>query len=513
MSVSTTHPTYNEMLITWEKMRDTIGGTRLIKSRARPYTNRRQLSGPTSTQDFAGERYLRRRHNQDPDMYELYRENAIWLDATGRTLQFYLSLIFRKPVRIEVDGEQLPSKEIPVGMKGEDLHTFCETLMQDYLSPGRIGLMVDTTDDGTPRTVAEREAAGVGAYLTWYHAESVINWRYGVVNGREQLTMVVLAEDTERAMPQDEFSLEVVRHYRVLRLEEGGATVEVLNEDNEVVEPRTPIMDADGQLQEIPFRLIVASPTDNQPPLEGIAEINLGHYRNSAWYENALLHAGSPTPFLAGWTGETGQIHLGSNRALVDADPQFRASYLEFHGHGLNGLQEALNDKRRDMANLGARLLMDTARFNEAAETVLMRKAGEASVIQQLVDVVNEAMTWAMRLFYRFEGRRADVKVRLNRDLLPASMSHQMVVALMNLQISGNLSKRALFERLKDGEIVDAEESYEKVRAEIEEDQEAEMERMMDMPNLIGRHADRSLPNPGDANNEHGQGVTPARGN
>ncbi len=510
-SVANPHHRYLEMVYTWEKLRDAVGGARLIKRRL---PDMREYPVPSTNtlrvKRQGGERYLPRLYRQDDEEYITYRNRATWLEATARTLSFYISLIFRKPVKIEMGGQVMRPKWA-VGPAGESLHTLCENIARDFFITGRVGLLPDTTDDGQVRTVAQREAGGFTSFLSWYRAEQIINWRHAPRAG--QLELVVLREALDlpgTVAAGSEFDHHAEVQYRVLRLRPEGATVEVVRENQEVVEAERPIMVGGQQVQEIPFRIVDVNDSLTSP-IDGIVELNIAHYRNSASYENALHHAGSPTPTLAGWDGDGEDLFLGTGRALVSRNKDFRASYLELNGHGLNPLQEALNDKRRDMANLGARLLMDQARFNEAAETVLMRKAGEQSTIGQLAQMLDIQLSWAMSWMARYEGMNDDVRVRLNRDLLPASISHQMVVALMNLQISGNLSKRALFERLRDGEIVDPEADFDSMMEEVKEDQKEEAERLMLMgeSELIGRHADRSMP--GDPNDRHGHGAAPAR--
>jgi hypothetical protein len=497
-------------------MRDTVAGERLIKTRKSRYVRYLQDNNQAPQNlryyDWQGTAYLPQLHQQTPEAYSVYRDRAVWLDATSRTLEFYLSLIFRKQVMLK-DGDdpvQLPRNP---GGNGETLHELCMDICRDWFTTGRVGIMPDTSDDGENRTVAERERLGLGPYIAWYSAEQIINWRYTTKAGRMTLSLVVLRE-LDDVPVGSEFDHSEEETYRVLRLRDEGATVQEYDANGDEKTRESPILANGEQLAEIPFRILDAS-GDGQPPLEGIATINLAHYRNSASFENGLHHAGIPTPTLAGWDGESDKLFLGTDRALVSSNPAFKAAYLEFHGHGLNQVKQALDDKRRDMANLGARLLMDESRFNEAAETVLMRKAGEQSIIAKLAQHFDLAMTWAVQMLMRFEGAPTDYRVRLNRDLLPASMSHQMVVALMNLQISGNLSKKVLFERLKDGEIVDSETDFESMLKDIEADQAKEEERMLrvgEQDQMIGRHADRMLPDsdPGDA---HRRGMSAARGN
>ncbi len=71
----------------------------------------------------------------------------------------------------------------------------------------------------------------------------------------------------------------------------------------------------------IPFSPIGSEnndPMPDKPPMEDLAHLNIGHYRNSADYEEACFIAGQPTPWASGLTEDwvkdvmKGTMYLGS---------------------------------------------------------------------------------------------------------------------------------------------------------------------------------------------------------
>ena len=164
-----------------------------------------------------------------------------------------------------------------------------------------------------------------------------------VENGRRKLSLVVLRSQLEDTT--DPYELRYRTYYFVLRLMNGVYTVDVYEGGQQsgtqtstgVLDGTRVIssMDAGGSLyrqggvdlgttrsdgvnhlrtvtpldakgmpfNEILFQFVGAennSPDIDFPPLYDLAELNIGHYRNSADYEETSFIAGQPTPVVSG---------------------------------------------------------------------------------------------------------------------------------------------------------------------------------------------------------------------
>src|SRR3954462_7111983 len=75
--LATAHPTYTTTLPSWLRTRDVLAGEEAIKN--------------------AGEQYLPRIHSHSEDEYTAYRQRATFFNATARTAEGYVGLIFRRP--------------------------------------------------------------------------------------------------------------------------------------------------------------------------------------------------------------------------------------------------------------------------------------------------------------------------------------------------------------------------------------------------------------------------------
>src|SRR5688572_18505478 len=81
MPVNSTHPDYDATLVAWSRARDVIAGEDAVKS--------------------AGVRYLPRLDSQTDEEYAAYKERAAFFNATARTAEGYVGLIFRRPAFIK----------------------------------------------------------------------------------------------------------------------------------------------------------------------------------------------------------------------------------------------------------------------------------------------------------------------------------------------------------------------------------------------------------------------------
>src|SRR3954465_8256604 len=76
MAPNSTHPDYDAFQTAWSQARDVLAGEAAIKA--------------------AGTRYLRALDNQPEDEYEAYKARALFFNATARTADGFLGLIFRR---------------------------------------------------------------------------------------------------------------------------------------------------------------------------------------------------------------------------------------------------------------------------------------------------------------------------------------------------------------------------------------------------------------------------------
>lgn len=466
MSVTNTHKQYDQNSYKWKRCRDVIAGRDAVLLNGR---TTQRFTGSLFDPLFSFEVYLPRLSNQTEAEYRAYAERASFFNATGRTFDALTGMIFAKdpqyelPPAIERFGQD-------VTLAGVNLREFAEQVVEQQVAVGRVGIMVDYPADVPANvSVAEAERFNIRPFLRIYKAENIINWRTGTVNGAKALTMVVLTEEVDE--PINEFSSNTVVRYRVLDLTAEGYRVRVMNDKNEVISETFPLMRGQ-RMNFIPFTILGPSSADadvQKPPLLDLVDTNLAHYRNSADYEHGLHFTGLPTPYVAGVQLEEGQsLSVGSLSAWIFPDPSAKAGFLEFTGTGLAALSEALRDKERRMAVLGARMLMDEKRTAEAYATIEMKTAGERSVLASISRAASDAITRCLDWMAIWVGAQPDCRFSLNTDFGAARMQPQMLQQLVAAYQSDAIPLKVLFENLQRGEIIGPDMLYEEYQAQLE---------------------------------------------
>ncbi len=355
MKVNTSHAQHAANLARWSRARAVIAGEDEVKA--------------------AGETYLPKLDSQTTEEYNAYKKRACFFNATGRTQDGFLGLLFRRDPAIKPGKEPgKSSQEIAafladVDMLGTSIGTYCKAVATSVLSVGRCGTLVDWNSELVAR-----------GYLSRYEAEDIVNWNMKKVGGRSVLGLVVLRELVPQVDPTDKFLVADVEQYRVLNLEAVSPGVEQYvvevwqnvgkaESDWQMVKRTVPLRNG-KPLDRIPF--VFHGPRNCLPevdnlPLEHIIHVNLDHYRLDADYKHGLHFTALPTAWVSGFE-KSQDLRIGSSTAWVAEQSGAVAGFLEFRGLGLSTFENAQNRDERLMALLGSRMLEDTKRVGGAVQ-------------------------------------------------------------------------------------------------------------------------------------------------
>ena len=162
---------------------------------------------------------------------------------------------------------------------------------------------------------------------------------------------------------------------------------------------------------------------------------------------------------------------------------------LEFSGAGLASLIVAMDDKKKQMATLGARLLEDAPTGGtETATAVRMRHGAEHATLKTIAGAIEMGLSLALKTLAWWAGTSVkptdeEVNVELNKEYLNIKATAQeMQVALTMLQ-AGEISYETFYAFLQSGgwarEGIDAAQErkdIQKVRVDVSEPPEPEPE-------------------------------------
>jgi hypothetical protein len=523
MPVDTKHPEYERMAGRWKIMRDTAEGQHAIHSATLSpggaldgsapigftvspgsFTVVGSASGAQSTPAvWLGEAYLPRLHKEEWCDYRARRDRANFFNATARTIEGLVGMLFRKDPEYKVSPVTEPMLG-DVTKTGVNLSTFASEVADEVMTVRRVGIMVDyprapTDDNGQPiaSSVAAAEAQRLQPQMALYKTEAIINWGYEWIQNQYRLTLVVLQYEEEIDDPDDEFSNRCETRWRVLDLVEYGAEgepmslvyrVRVFNKregtgkdkgkkfDNLVSED-VPLMNG-APLSYVPFRFVGTADTEpviQSPDLLDLAYVNLSHYTNTADIEHGAHQTSLPQPWITGVTqgidangvAVDPDYYIGGGMAWTFQSTDSQVGMLEYTGQGLQALADRLAAKERQMAVLGARMLEAQKSGVESADTAGIHRSGEQSALQRRGRNIAQGIKVALGWFDAWAGGTGDVEFTINMDFFPLSIDAPQLTALVGAWQAGAMSKEALFETLQKGEVISDARKFEIEEAKI----------------------------------------------
>ena len=423
----------------WDKSRDVIeGGTEKLKEKTVTYLPK--LPGQTQYD------------------YEAYLQRAQFINFSARTFTSFVGQIFRKdPVLSNFNHDDFIED---VDLCGTNMDYFNREILGELLKVNRVGILVDYSEE------MKRP------YLTTYKAETIINWRESKVNGINQLSLVVLKGVVKRPDPDDYYKETDVVTYRVLTFKEGYYIVkdyeEVKQADGksiQLISETFPVIQG-NKFNFIPFYIVTDLGLTSEPkrsPLLDLININLGHYINSADYENALHFTGSSTIITRGW-GDTPFPVGGAADFPVDGGAEFLTR------SGDDALEKGMRHKEEQMAVMGSTILSGKGRYIQSAETARVSSSGEFATLANMSMALSASLTYVLKLVDYWYGGKGDVLIQFNTDFETDRLDPQELIAYMGAVQSGRLSEKAYFYALKQREVYPDGWTFEEEQQAIQED-------------------------------------------
>jgi hypothetical protein len=447
-TTTTTHPAYDAFQPRWEKNRDFCGGEMAVKARGRRYL-------PDDNEDYIGSK-PQGRSIKGPDSdpakferkYQVYLRRASLLAIAQHTRNGFVGMVFSKDHTVELPSV-LEYIQENVDGAGQSLDQLAQSSVSEVVEVGRMGLLVDmpTTDENLSLK-AETEL-GLKPRILQYDAESIVDWGTDTFGGITKLTFVKLRECYyDRTDDEDDLSAysDVKTRYRILRLNDGVYTQQVIEDDGEVGEELTPRMSGNASFDYIPFFFVGAQnnkPDVDEAPISGIVDINAAHYINSAdneqlihMYSLATPHLNIGDTSLTEWNeGNPNGVQAGNG--FVTKGGSFELAQIEAN----SALSEALKDKEAQAEKIGARFAGEGNSKDVTAEAARINAAFTTSTLSTLVGNVSEAIEAALEACAQFLGDTGEsVEYQLNKQFYGQEPNIELARFYTELYDLGRLS-------------------------------------------------------------------------
>lgn len=402
---------YNRRKAQFKKLRDCFDGQDAVHEAGTEY-----LPKPGGMPD----------NNEGSVMYAAYKRRAMYYSVLERTLRSLLGIVFRVPPQVDVP-DKIKEQADALASEGDSLDESIRTAVLETLHMGRHGLMLD---------LPEGERTDVQPYIAHYAAEDITDWREEVVDGRKQLTQVMLRDELREG---DEAGTE---RFRELVLVEGVYTQRCWCSKSakdggiEAIVERevTPVIRG-TPLGYIPFWFV--GPYSNKPRLEkspmlDIANESLNHYQIGADYRHALHMLAQPTPYIIGdIPDDKVPTRIGAGAFWILGPEVTRVEMLEYSGAGTRDLHDALLRSENTMAALGAKLI-HRGRNPETAEATRVKARDEISVVESTVMSVEDAYGSLLQTMADWLGiDPSTVAFGMDRDFIEEKVDGAMLSTLI----------------------------------------------------------------------------------
>lgn len=470
MAVDRKHKLYAAREAQWAKIADAVEGEDSLKAHDSGEKSNRERYIPVLP---GHDRAAKTKDGKTVDEYlDIYLRYAVFYGQPSIVLDGMLGLCFKRPPAWE--GLDSIDRDLSnITLDGKDRDTYAADVLEEVIRTQWGGVLVDWSGSENR------------AYQRLYEAADVGNWKWLIFDGVPVLSQVVLRERVEEDAP-DGFGTVEVEQYRVLELVPIASVAGVPNGDGvKLIDRLDPAGNYDvgvyvqqlwrrgrdeggdeswvrvgppiiperngSPLWFLPFELLDNKP--GTPPMLGIVNMALAHYRNSADRENALHKAGVPTLGLFGFQTNTDDIRPGSLIRSTSSDAH--ADYIQTGGSGCAELEKGMEGKQKAIAMMASRMLTDDQpKGAETPEAHELRMVGSDARLSRLAKRASDVLSrsCAYQLWWHTGRELQDcidsVTVSLNRHFFERRMSAGDLQTLWMIHLDGGIS-RELYEETK----------------------------------------------------------------
>ncbi|HBG77488.1 MAG TPA: hypothetical protein DDW84_01380 [Phycisphaerales bacterium] len=454
-TVATPCSAYNAMLLRWALIDDLLGGTIVMRA--------------------AGEKWLPKEPKEEVLSYDNRLNRSILFEAYGDTIDDLVSRPFSKPVSIQGD---LPERLAPMvdncDGQGTDITQYARELFETCLNRGKTHILVDypktTQADGKKLTLADEKKAGVRPVFVHIKPDNLIGWRtVQGTDGKPKLDQIRWKES--HVEPDGVYGEKAVNTIRVYT----ATTWEVHTADDKGVYTLTE-QGTHTYPNGIPLFTCYVNKTGfmtANPPLEGLAWLNLAHWQGYSDQKNLLRFIRFPLLFFKGLTQDEldKNVIIGPGRKYSSSNPEADAKYVEHTGAAADSGRQDLKDIEERMVMAGLDPLM-TRSGNQTATSQDIDESKSQSSVQSWVRAVELVLLNAFKAACLWTGDELpeDFKVDIYNDFGISVRATRDIDALIKARQAGELSRGTFLREIKRravlSETVDIEQEKKDIEAE-----------------------------------------------
>lgn len=420
----------------------------------------RDLMDGTSAIHAGGEKYLPRYETESDAFYNARRTIAAVYEGFKRTVHVTVDMLLQKDPALGEDmAPELIAFAEDVDRRGTALPVFARGFAVHAVTDGFAGILVDYPRVPNAADLDAEQARRLKLQPYWItiRSDDVLKAVEENISGIRTLTLLIIRERRDERVGS--FGLKPRTRYRVYRKTATEVTAEVW------LKP-----DSDGQptLESAPMGLTGVTDIpwapfggqNDQPPLEGLADLNIEHHRIKTGRLSLQERAFVPTPVRRGYTAPMGvdgkpapePLRLGPGNTIdIPYGPSGEIGdvvYLSPPVDVLEPSERSLSEVKADMGAMGLAFLTPEKRAAETAEAKRISTRAESAsvrgVAQRLKDSLERAFQFTAA-YLNIDPPKSG-SVTINTDFEDDTLDAQMITALVNAKDRGALDLDTLLD-------------------------------------------------------------------
>ncbi|MHC4644057.1 MAG: DUF4055 domain-containing protein [Planctomycetota bacterium] len=358
--------------------------------------------------------YLPQEEEEETSAYNNRLARTKLVNFFKQTVNKLGGAVFSKPVSLSEDmPEEMKKIMENVDNNGKDITRWGLGSFKDALHRGITHFLIDypqvnlKTEGGVkyfedkeepdpekrwkPWTKKNEEGKGLRPNWVPISADMLIGWRTEVVNGKVTLTQIRIKEQTEE--PDGDYGQRTVNRIRVFTPKTWEIHVE--NEEG--------IYEADSSgsnnLGYIPLVSVYLGERVREmvvnPPLEGLADLNITHWQSTSDQRNILHYARLVIYFGKGIDTKNGKLVIGPNRFILADEPDADLKVIEHGGKAIESGRQDIIDIEKQMVMFGLTMMMPKSGNQTATERAIDSSENDSalkSYALNMEDGLNEAV-------------------------------------------------------------------------------------------------------------------------
>lgn len=405
-----------------------------------------------------------------------------------KVISSFNSSIFKKPPLYELPVEDIDELITNVDLLGNNINEYVAQIPHEVLK------------QGFSATITDYSKKLNRPYLSLIKPEQFVSFQTSNDKGYPELSQFIYTVQEERQKIDDEFTLELIKvHYvwslhpsvknptknrvRVRKYEREKAETDKTNYDktkdksewNDSLKQDNYITQNGKELESLPI-IIHGKESNNyvieKSVLQDVSDLNIDLINRVVDQIEVLHMTALPTPWISGIESDDpdAPTTIGSSKLWILSNPDATVGMLEFDGKSAQAHRDYIEDLRETMAVTGAQILKQQGVSRETATSVLIRSGQETAVITSIVQNISSQVVEVLKLYFTWAKKNIDgIVYKLNSDFLSVDMEPNAQIALVRSWLDGAISHKTVFEKMKEGEIVNANKTFEQELEDIKE--------------------------------------------